>query len=237
MMEEKQPVPRVARRDESRLLRLAIQVVQSDFPNPDRLGCPGKDVLEAIARRRLSHPEIEDVVDHIATCAVCFEEYARSRRGHRLRVVGRVALAFAASLVLAIVVWWRVGPALLSVRKPPAVRSVDPTFTATLDFRRQTAERSERSHLPEGVEIPHLRRALVAMMIKLPIGTEDGVYSVQVRDGKDRTLVDTVGTAKWDGSAEVLTTTVNLGSLRAGEYVLVIANNGSSWRKYPVRLE
>jgi hypothetical protein len=236
-MEDKQRVPRVAHRDESRLLRLAIQVVQSDFSNPDRLGCPGKDVLAAIARRRLSHPEVEDVVDHIATCAACFEDYARSRRRHRLRVVGRVALAFAASLVLAIVVWWRVGPAPLSVRKPPAVRSVDPTLTATLDFRKQTAERSGRSHLPEGVEIPHLRRALVAMTIKLPIGTEDGVYSVQVRDGQDQTVVDAVGTAKWDGSAEVLTTTVNLRGLRAGEYFLAIGNSGSSWRKYPVRLE
>ena len=75
------------------------------------------------------------------------------------------------------------------------------------------------------------------MTIKLPIGTEDGVYSVQVRDGQDQTVVDAVGTAKWDGSAEVLTTTVNLRGLRAGEYLLAIGNNGSSWRKYPVRLE
>jgi len=121
MMQEKQRVPRVKHRYESRLLRVAIQVIHSDFPNPDRLGCPGKDALRAIERRRLSFPEAEDVVDHIATCAACFDEYTSNRRRHRLRVVSAV-LACAVSLVLAIAVCWRVNPALFSVRRPPAVR-------------------------------------------------------------------------------------------------------------------
>jgi len=237
MIEAKLRIPRVTRRDERLLISLAIQAIHSDFQNPERLGCPERNILEAIARRRLSVPEVEDVIDHIATCAPCFDEYTSCRRRHRRRFVGRVALAGIACLGLTLAVWWRVSPAQFPVRGPLAVRSTNPTLTATLDFRNRTVERSGRSNPPEGVEIPHLRRGLLALTVKLPIGTEDGVYSVQVRDGKDRTLVDTVGTAKWDGSAEVLTTTVNLGSLRAGEYVLVIANNGSSWRKYPVRLE
>jgi hypothetical protein len=236
MMQEKQRVPRVKHRDECRLLSVAIQVIHSDFLNPDRHGCPGRDALKAIERRRLSFPEAEDVVDHIATCAACFDEYTNNRRRHRLRVVSAVT-ACAVSLVLAITVWWRVNPALFSVRKPPAVRSANPTLTATLDFRAQTVERSGQSHLPEGAEIPHLRRALLALTIKLPIGMEDGVYTVQVRNQLDQTVVDTIGVAKWDGSAEVLTTSVNLRGFRAGEYRLAIGSNGSSWRKYPVRLE
>jgi hypothetical protein len=236
MMQEKQRVPRVKRRDESRLLRAAIQVVHSDFPNPDRLGCPGRDALKAIERHRLSFPEAEDIVDHIATCAACFDEYTSNRRRHRLRVV-RAVLACSVSLVLAIAVWWRVNPALFLVRRPPAVRSANPTLTVTLDLRNRTVERSGQSHLPEGVEIPHLRRALLALTITLPIGVEDGVYSVQVRDRLDQAVVDAVGVAKWDGSAEILTTTVNLSGLRGGDYLLAIGSKSSSWRKYPVRLE
>lgn len=237
MTEEKLRVPRVTRRDERLLIRLAIEAIHSDFLNPDRLGCPGRDTLEAIAKGRLSIPEVEDVIDHIATCAPCFDEYTCCRRRHRRRFVGRVALAGIACLGLTLAVWWRVSPAQFPVRGPLAVRSANPTLTATLDFRNRTVERSGHSNPPEGVEIPHLRRGLLALTVKLPIGTEDGVYSVQVRDGEDHTVVDAVGTAKWDGSAEVLTTMVNLRGLHAGEYLLAIGNSGSSWRRYPVRLE
>ena len=160
MTEEKLRVPRVTRRDERLLIRLAIEAIHSDFLNPDRLGCPGRDTLEAIAKGRLSIPEVEDVIDHIATCAPCFDEYTGCRQLHRRRIVSRAALICVTVLVVALAVWWRVSPTQLSVRTPPAVRSADPTLTAILDFRKQTAERSGRSHLPEGVEIPHLRRAL-----------------------------------------------------------------------------
>lgn len=237
MTNEKQKAPRVTYRDESRLLKAAIRALHSGFPNPDRLGCPGRDTLEAVARRRLSFPEVEDVIDHIATCPACFDEYTSCRRRYRRRVVSKAALASAVSLVLAIAVWWRVSPVLFSVGSPPAARPGSAAIPVTLDLRSRTVERSGQSHLPQRVEIPHLRRAPLAMTIKLSIGMQDGVYSVQVRDGQDRTVVNAVGTAKWDGSAEVLTTTIDLRGLRAGEYLLAIGSNGSSWRKYPVRLE
>jgi len=237
MTEEKLRIPRVRRRDERLLIRLAVQAIHSDFLNPDRLGCLGRDTLEAIVKRGLSIPEVDDAIDHIATCAPCFDEYTNCRRRQRHRFAGRVAVACIAGLGLTLAVWWRVSPARFPVRGPLAVRSANPTFTATLDFRNRTVERSGHSNLPEGVEMPHLRRALLAITVKLPIGTEDGGYSVQIRDGQDRTVVDAAGTAKWDGSTEVLITTLNLGRLRAGDYVLAIAKNGSSWRKYPVRLE
>jgi len=237
MTEETQKVPRFTRRDESRLLKAAIRALHSSFPNHERLGCPGRDALEAIARRRLSFPEVEDVIDHIATCPPCFDGYTRCRQRHRRRVVSRVAFAGGVSLVLAITVWWRVSPVLFSVRSSPGERPSSAAMTVTLDLRNRTVERSGQSHLAQQVEVPHLRRELLAMTIKLPIGMEDGVYSVQIRDGQDRTIVNAVGTAKWNGSAEVLTTTIDLRGPRPGEYLLAVGKNGSSWRKYPVRLE
>ena len=50
---EEQPSRYPARRDERRLLRIAAQSVKADFPNPERLGCPGSDSLKSIARRRI----------------------------------------------------------------------------------------------------------------------------------------------------------------------------------------
>ena len=46
---EEQTTPKVTRRDERRLLKVAIEAVKSDFPNPERFGCPGSVALKAIA--------------------------------------------------------------------------------------------------------------------------------------------------------------------------------------------
>jgi hypothetical protein len=235
-MEEKQPSRYPGRRDERRLLRIAAQSVKADFPNPERLGCPGSDSLKAIARRRISLTQADDVVDHIATCAPCFDEYADHRRRHRVRVIGVPALAFAAILV-AIFVVWRFVPAH---QLPPQVarESPGPVLKATLDFRNRTVERSDRTQSPNPAETPHLRRALVDVTVKLPIGTEDGRYSLQLRTGLDQPVVNTTGTVTWDGSAETLTSRVDLRSLAPGEYTLGIRRNGgSSWRIYSVILD
>jgi hypothetical protein len=236
-MEEKQTTRHLARRDERRLLKIATQAVKSDFPNPERLGCPGSGALSAVARRRLSFPDAEDVVDHIATCAPCFSEYTDHRRRYRLRVVGRVALACAACL-MAVAIIWRFGPLHLSPRKQPvAHESLIPALKATLDFRNRTVERSDRVQSPNAAETPHLTRALLDIAIKLPIGMEDGVYAVQLRTRLDQPVVNATGTATWDGSVETLSTTVDLRHLAPGEYILAIRKGSSSWRLYPVVLD
>ena len=236
-MEEKQPTPHLARRDEKRLLRIATEAIKSDFPNPERLGCPGSDALKAIVRRRLTLPDADDVVDHIATCAPCFAEYTDHRRRYQFRIVGGLALACAAGLV-AIAILWLFAPTHLWPREQPlAQRAPSPVLKATLDFRNRTAERSGRVQSPNDAEVPHLRRALLDMAIKLPIGMEDGVYALQFRNRLDQPVVNTAGIARWSGSAETLTTTVDLRNLTPGEYMVAIRSGSSSWRIYPIVLD
>jgi hypothetical protein len=231
-MEKKQPSRYPARRDERRLLRIAAQSVNGDFPNPERLGCPGSDCLKAMARRRISLTQADDLVDHIATCAPCFDEYGNHRRRHRVRVVAIPALAFAV-ILMAILAVWRFGP---SHQLLPEVAKV-PVLKATLDFRNRTVERSDRPQSPNATA-PHLRRAVLDITIKLPIGTEDGPYAVQFRTHLDQPLANATGTATWDGSAETLTARVDLHNLAPGEYTLAIRRNGSSsWRTYSVILD
>src|SRR5216684_3880832 len=99
-MEEKLPYRNLSRREEKRLIESAANAVKLDFPNPERLGCPGPDALMAIAQRRLSSPETEDIIDHIATCSPCFLEYSQHRKRYRIRVITKMALASAAGLIL-----------------------------------------------------------------------------------------------------------------------------------------
>ncbi|MGB7720452.1 MAG: hypothetical protein WBL65_11165, partial [Bryobacteraceae bacterium] len=86
-------------------------------------------------------------------------------------------------------------------------------------------------------ETPHLTRARLNLTIKLPIGTEDAVYTVQFRSNNNETVVEAVGSATWDGTAEALKIGPDLRNVPAGAYTLAIRSANSSLRLYPVVLE
>ena len=235
-MEERHSTAKVTRRDERRLLKIATEAVKTDFPNPERFGCPGPIALKAIARHDVSFLGAEDIVDHIATCAPCFAEYNGYRRRRRLRVVGVVVLACATGFVATAILWW-VLPARRSPRKENVAQdSANLVLKATLDFQKTTVERGP-AQPPKPAEIPHLKRALLNLTIKLPMGMEDGTYSVQFRTALKQSVANTTGLAAWDGSAETLTATIDLRNLKPGLYKLAIRHEGSSWHQYPVVLE
>ena len=129
-----------ARRTEKRLVKMAGDAVRDDCPNPARIGCPSSDAVDAVVDRRLVFPDFDNVVDHIATCAPCFEEYNRRRLRRRLRNAGAVVVGCAALLILGLV--WKYGPAR-QPRPKEAVTKQAPAaaLTATLDYRNWTAER------------------------------------------------------------------------------------------------
>jgi hypothetical protein len=224
-----------AGRTEKRLVRMAGDAVREDYPNPERIGCPGSDAVEAVVARRLAFPDFDDVVDHIATCAPCLEEYNRRRLRRKLRNVGVVVVGCAGLLVLGL--FWKYGPANQPrPREAVAKQAPAAVLTATLDYRNWTAERSGQSQ-PRLAETPHLARTQLDLTIDLPIGTEDAVYTVQFRSDSDKTVAEAVGNATWDGTAEVLKIKTDLRNVLAGAYTVAIRSADSSWHLYPVILE
>jgi hypothetical protein len=109
-------------------------------------------------------------------------------------------------------------------------------LTATLDYRAWTTERSEYPRT-RATEIPHLTRARLNLTIKLPIGTEDGVFTVQFRTSSNESVAEATGTATWDGTAEALKVSADLRGVPAGRYTVAIQSRNSSVRLYPVVLE
>ncbi len=59
------------------LIEAFERVVREDYPNPERIGCPGLDVLKLVADSSARAPQ--SVLDHLAKCAPCLEEYDRLR--------------------------------------------------------------------------------------------------------------------------------------------------------------
>jgi hypothetical protein len=235
MMNEQGAANQFTRREEKKLLELASEYVRSGFPNPERLGCPGSEALKSIAGRHLKFPEAEDIVDHIATCSPCFVEYKANRRRSRRRLVGGTALCCVLGLLLSGLIWRfatlaRPQNETIAQRPPTALKAV-------LDFRNRTTERSDRKQPPNEAFAPHLRRAQLDLIIDLPVGVEDGLYSVQFRNQAGQSVVNAAGTAAWNGAAETLAVAVDLRNLPPGDYVLAIRSGTSSWREYVVILD
>jgi hypothetical protein len=224
----------LTRQSERLLIRAATEAIKTDFPNPERLGCPESTSLIAIARRNLSGPDTEDTIDHIATCAPCLDEYNRHRRRHLLLRRGRFALICFAGVV-AIGSAWHFGR--MPQKQPVARQAPDPVLTATLDFSNRTVERSDEVQRRPEPETPHLKRAVLKLTVRLPIGTEDGAYSVEFWTGNDQPVAKATGNAVWDGSAETLISTIDRRKIAPGEYTLAIRNARWLWSTYKVLLD
>jgi hypothetical protein len=226
--------PRFDRRDEIELLTAAREALPSDFPNPERINCPEASTLKAIAARRLSTPDIDDLIDHIATCSPCFTAYSEYRNAYCSRRTRRRYGALAVFLVGVIVAGYFGRKTLWPTpRSPEQIAEVEPV-NAVLDFHSRTSERSTQTPSQAPEDAPHLRSSLLNVQIRLPLGSEDGQYSLQFRNSTGAIKAQTTGTANFDGTDETLTARIDLRSVEPGRYILAIRHGSSSWRQYSI---
>jgi hypothetical protein len=68
---------------EQELIEAFERVVQEDYPNPERIGCPPKKVLRQSAISATRVPQ--SVLDHLRKCAPCLKEYDALRSGRRAK--------------------------------------------------------------------------------------------------------------------------------------------------------
>lgn len=235
-MAKKPTEPKFGRRNETDLLRVATEALPSDFPNPERLSCPEASTLQAIAGRRLSLPDVDDVVDHIATCSPCFTAYSVYRKENRSRSYRRRSAA-AVTVLTVVIASWYLGRRALSPTQQSPQQISEVTPSTVLDFRNSTAERSDQTPSPRPQEAPHLQRSLLNLQIQLPLGTEDGSYVLQLRNNAGGIAAQSTGTAKWDGTTETLSARIDLRTVAPGQYTLAVRKGAASWREYSVDLD
>jgi hypothetical protein len=64
---------------EKDLIEAFERVVHRDFPNPDRVGCPGRGALAKLIRLP-SDTELSHLLEHVTKCAPCFDELKELRK-------------------------------------------------------------------------------------------------------------------------------------------------------------
>lgn len=212
-------------REEQRLLDALGRGLLKEFPNPERSGCPGAEVLRRIASRTMPLNEAAKWLDHLGSCSPCYSEFSEFRKVHELRRK-RNFLAIAASiLVVAGIAGW----VLLQRHDETLV-----TQSAVLDLRNRSVPRGTE---PNPIEAPLIvNRAAAHWNIFLPFGSDAGPYDIRLLAGSGELLVSTKANAKLtDGVAEIQIS-VDLSSRSPGQCVLRLTRNGAPESSYVVEL-
>jgi len=206
------------------LLDILRQGLATEFPNPERIGCPGNSLLKGIAQGKVSLTEAEPWLDHLGSCSPCFQEFKEFRRQsaiqHR-RVLAWVATA--AVLLFALGGW-------LWVR---ARHPVEATDTAVLDLRERSVARGQNPSESAALQISRTAKHLV---LDLPIGSKEGPYDVGLLTETGNQIVSATGTAELRNHVTALRVDVDVSSVRPGAYSLGVRQPNVEWTKYPIRI-
>ena len=212
-------------RDEKRILDALGRGLLKEFPNPDRAGCPGSDVLKRIAGHEMPLAEAEKWLDHLTSCSPCYGDFSQFRAAYQRRRT-QTLLAIAASiLIVACLAGW----AFLIKQKEPVVAQ-----TAVLDLRNRSIPRGTESNPAEPpLEINHVA---THWNIYLPLGSSEGQYDIRIVTPSGEILFAAGGIAKLADQITSLRIPASLSSSRSGRYVLQIRKTGSEWSSYPLLL-
>lgn len=230
----------VSRKDEKRFLELGRQAFLNEFPNPERKGCPGSQVLKLIAAGKTKGAEEDRWIDHCASCSPCYRELDEFRR--RFVRQRQLCLLSAAAIVIVVVfvgTWLAVDHGVKTHSGGAIAENTGAkgaVQTEVLDLRGWSAVRSdEAAPNPIGKRL-ELRRELLALTINLPMGSEPGKYEVEILRSQGKPLLNLEGTARIVDGNTVLSTRVDLSKLQPGQYSLGIRQPPWEWRYYPFTL-
>jgi len=205
------------------LLDILRRGIAKEFPNPERIGCPGTSLLKGIAQGQVSLTEAEPWLDHLGSCSPCFQEFNEFRRQSAQRRRVLTLIATAAVLLFAVGGW-------LWVR---ARHSVEATDTAILDLRERSVARGQTPSESAPLQISRTTKHLV---LELPIGSQEGPYDVGLLTETGDQVLRATGVAKMDDHITDLRVDVDFGGVQKGAYSLGLRQAGLEWTRYPIKV-
>jgi hypothetical protein len=212
-------------RDERRVLDALGRGLLNEFPNPERTGCPGSDVLRRIAAHQMPLAEAERWLDHLTSCSPCYGDFNQFRESYRL-ARRRVILAIAASiLVIATGASWWV------IHTKNEIRLAQSTV---IDLRNRSVARGSD---PVPVEPPlEIRRSVSRLVIYLPLGSSDGLYEIRIATPAGNAILTTRGVAFLKDGVTSIQAVADLSAASAGQYVFQVRRPDSEWNSYALHL-
>ena len=228
-------------RDLRSLLQMAVL---RDYPNAERVSCPGTHVLEEIATapRAFEHP----AYSHIRVCAPCLQEMLDMRQKEILRRLDfsrkrhkRILWATAVTVFLIVVFGSAVARSrnsgfrfgLTSGAQSAALPSPEHSVLIAVDLSSFSRTRGAAATLPV-VAIP---ATIVHLRMILPFGSDDGRYDLELREGSDRIAFASTGVAEIkEGDTILSLPKLDLSHIPPGHYELFFRHADASWQHVSV---
>ena len=205
-------------------------------PNPEREGCPPREMLVSLSRREL--PIGDPAYEHLSKCSPCYQEFRALQQADaatRALAARRKRLAYAAAAVLVLAVagsWFALRQGDGPPTSTPTASQTVPQV-ASLDLRPLAVTRSEEQQSAKPLEVP---RGRVNATILLPVGSSPGVYEVRILDRDLRVRASTTGSAEIRNYITTLEAAVDTSGLESGDYQLTLRREGGEWQMFPARI-
>ena len=234
-MAHSKPNDMLSKHEEDKLIKGGQRVLlEGGYPNPDRVGCPGSEVLKSLAERRMDLHETEQWSLHLGSCSPCFIEYTAFQKQGARRKTLELVLASAALLILAGVAGWLwKGHWFRGTGGKPNIATVMPYQKVTVDLRNRIVFRGEQPSSANSGPI-QLRRGRLDLTILLPKRSGPGSYGLQVSTELEKPLITTTGMAVKQNGITVLNVKLDVSNLSPGGYLLAIGEAGHERREYPL---
>lgn len=213
--------------DLNRVLKGLQKATLRDFPNPERVGCPGAAVIERLANRRLSHTH--EAVQHITHCSPCYAEFLGIRRHIRRRRFLNVTAIAACLLVAAGITTYF----LLNSIRPQWLPFQAQVADATLDLRPYSALRGAGQN-PESLPPLRLPPERVHIVLQLPVGADEGPYRLHITNSLGHVVLDTQVSASLKDHVVTAESTFDLRHFPSGRYELALQTGQDGWHTYPL---
>lgn len=214
-----------SRNEEDAFFKNSVKVLTSAFPNPDRVGCPDRSLLERIASHKLPLTDIGAWLKHLSACSECFRDVSELRRTRQARQTLMWVVATAAAAIIfatALILWGKLG---MHVGEQ-----------AILDLRNASVNRGvESGGNQHSEQVPTLSRSSKNVEIYLPHSGE-GAYELRIIDEAGTVFASASATGKSSDSSTKLQIKIDLSRAAPGLYSLLV-KQGATSNIYRIRLE
>ena len=211
-----------------RISRAVQESILRNYPNPERKGCPGDDVVREVAGR--TELKVDDAWEHITHCSPCYRTFLdfkdQFRNQRKIRRRAAIGLLAAAAASLPIVLFTK-------FRSDSYDRLIGDWNLEASSSSRGSEAASHGSVTPQEVF-----RSRGHIRVSLPLGSESGAYRLQVRRTQEGPAVQSAtGTAAIDNGHTVISFQVDFSDLPVGSYFAAIGRGERMWRVYPLALK
>jgi hypothetical protein len=234
------------RRKEQKFIAFARAYLSEAFPNPERRSCPTDDALRDLARRPLAGET--SLSSHLSCCSPCFNAYMAHVKEARSRPAAifsfkRMVSNSRPALVLGALAMLVIASFLMLMKRHPSVIVVTPTpvlsptpsrpatsvasyIPVAIDLANSSAVRGLKgSHMPPLT----LTSSKLDFTLKLPIGSQEGIYTVRIKSNSGGLLANSVPANRESGQTQ-LHARVDLARLADGNYVLEVRSRALDLR-------